>query len=479
MKLSMWMIVNRLNDYEIEIDIKKNAEPLLKSVRLIPVEHCVYLKQKDNNVICIGENDKIILHNMDIQNAFEIVADVFDFYDDWDCKMREYAEKFNYEIMINMCWTIFNNPIFFAGNNKKVLAISEQYGLDDVNDEWRYIRSYGYVSIESIQKSLDITPSYYKSHICRHNSPKILDYITSPVIYDNIACGRIVVIEKDRKINVGDEQLVNHLALIIAPSMQRLNSNQKALSGHNTLFKLLKNYWVSIDEIDMFLKYQNWTNNDILRVCVLTPKPEYTLIDNILSLVQENCLKLLPEYPIVIFQNQVIIVFNESIVPYLKAVKHLKSSIIQKYVFTSMSLPFTELRYIKFYWQQAISVVKYGKIYKQKAHFFDFYDYALDYIIDSGIEEETIFACHPDIMEMHKNNPNSIITITAYLNNKCSLLHTANELFIHRNTLVYRIKKIIDELRYNINDSYTRDYMSLSIRILSLYERKKKSNHSL
>ena len=86
--------------------------------------------------------------------------------------------------------------------------------------------------------------------------------------------------------------------------------------------------------------------------------------------------------------------------------------------------------------------------------------------------EEAAAACEPDIKRMwipeEPKGGEKIETLRVYLNNERSLIHTANELFLHRNTLVYRMKKITDTLRSDLNEVYTQDYMKLSIRVLRL-----------
>ena len=62
-----------------------------------------------------------------------------------------------------------------------------------------------------------------------------------------------------------------------------------------------------------------------------------------------------------------------------------------------------------------------------------------------------------------------IKTLFTYLNNDRSLQNTAGELYIHRNTLVYRIHRITESLTCNIDDIYSRDYIKMSIRVLRLY----------
>ena len=64
-------------------------------------------------------------------------------------------------------------------------------------------------------------------------------------------------------------------------------------------------------------------------------------------------------------------------------------------------------------------------------------------------------------------------TLRVYLSNERSLVKAAKELFVHRNTLVYRINKILEILICDLEDSYTREYMRLSIRVLRLYYRMK------
>ena len=86
-----------------------------------------------------------------------------------------------------------------------------------------------------------------------------------------------------------------------------------------------------------------------------------------------------------------------------------------------------------------------------------------------------ICACHPDILalaeEDSKNHGDRLNTLCTYLNMERSLLNTAKALYIHRNTLVYRITKIIDSLHYDIEDVYCRDYMKMTFRILKLFSR--------
>ena len=56
-----------------------------------------------------------------------------------------------------------------------------------------------------------------------------------------------------------------------------------------------------------------------------------------------------------------------------------------------------------------------------------------------------------DISEI--SNLNLLETLKCYLTNDCNLLKTSDELFIHRNTLIYRLNKIKYVLKNNLEDA--------------------------
>ena len=52
-----------------------------------------------------------------------------------------------------------------------------------------------------------------------------------------------------------------------------------------------------------------------------------------------------------------------------------------------------------------------------------------------------------------QNHTQLLSTLEIYLKNNCNLLHTADELFTHRNTIKYRLKRIEELLHRNMEDS--------------------------
>lgn len=62
-----------------------------------------------------------------------------------------------------------------------------------------------------------------------------------------------------------------------------------------------------------------------------------------------------------------------------------------------------------------------------------------------------------------KNAGNLVDTLRSYLNNNGSLVNTAQDLFIHRNTLIYRLNTIKEVLQKDLNNSSIRFQLYMSI----------------
>ena len=61
MKLSMWMIINRLSDFNINWYIESDSRPILKSARMTYAPQCLQISQMGDDVICRGRRPGLLL----------------------------------------------------------------------------------------------------------------------------------------------------------------------------------------------------------------------------------------------------------------------------------------------------------------------------------------------------------------------------------------------------------------------------------
>ena len=146
----MWMIANRLESFSPEIHIEGDDEPVLLSARLAYATNCVFVSKEKEGVICRHEDSWIRLNDMSLTQGFELVQNVFDYYEDWYDRIRELVEDRKYDEIINISWPILRNPVVLLNGNRQILGISRQYDPAEMDKEWRYLIRYGFSSAPSI-----------------------------------------------------------------------------------------------------------------------------------------------------------------------------------------------------------------------------------------------------------------------------------------------------------------------------------------
>ena len=94
------------------------------------------------------------------------------------------------------------------------------------------------------------------------------------------------------------------------------------------------------------------------------------------------------------------------------------------------------------------------------------------YLNFSSVEELNAF-CHPAVVTLRDYDRTHAVqllpTLSAFLKNDRDVQATASELFVHRNTLAYRLKKILEMCPLDLDDFNTRHRLLESILVMENY----------
>ena len=90
----------------------------------------------------------------------------------------------------------------------------------------------------------------------------------------------------------------------------------------------------------------------------------------------------------------------------------------------------------------------------------------------------TTYFLDPLIQYDQKNDSNLMLTLMAYLDNHQNLATTSRQLFIHRNTLLYRVEKIESLLGYSLNEGNAQFNLSLAIKLQTSFEQRNDTNEN-
>ena len=492
MKLSMWMLANRLTSFDLELHIKNNAKQVLKSARQVYANDCAVVTARGSNVICYDASDvanQIIIKNMSVTQGMELIQSVFDFYQDWMDEIKRLLEVFNYQKVIDLSWNVFHNPIILFNGNHRVLAMSRHYANDEMGIEWSYLKEYGYPSMEHFQvmRGNNMLRDVEYAQLFAFAKSNSSNAMSSPIRFRDKICGRLTILEKDRKFNQGDVELLNILVNELRLPLAEQKSEDQTLSEINfdCLGNLLDGTGTNMQSLTFLLSYLEWSMNDyykVYKIQILENRDALQVKERFfLETLRRNtmgCAVLKKEKG-----GELYVIHNLHHSPGSAVRERLLSLALYNRFFLTESLEFQGIYHLNFLREQADYAMELIRIYhyapytaSKRLECVSFYNCAVEYLITSGNLGKSMYALHPDILrlwrERSKDKEHKLDTYICYLENGRSLKKAAEQLHLHRNTLVYRINKIQESLHYRSDDLYTMDYIRLSIRILHILEKR-------
>lgn len=485
MKLSMWMIANRLSSFDLELSIDEKAPAVLNSARLAYATNCVHVYPEKDYVVCNGEGNIIKIHNMTITQAFEIVQGVFDYFEDWAHQISLAIKDRDYQEVINLSWQVFRNPLVLFDGNNKILGITRQYASDALDSEWAYLSKYGYSSLNSIQmmkrKYNSVTFHRHGFQTYKFADDTMIKYpgVFYGLYWNDICCGHLNLLCADRPLNEGDYQMLEQLAKLLEPSLGQ--SYYKQILNHNNVFyNILFGKPYDDKKLAMQLAYQQWKEDDTYHLVLIqmTETSGKQEKKRNLDILVQTISQQFPQYVVLKKNPYVLLLTNNDLSGDPSAMQFFRDLAANNPILIGFSIPCHGLKQANKLHQQAKAAIYYGSLEKPEEKFYHFFDYALDFMIDSPSLHDCVSACMPGVTElwkMHQNTGDEMLTtLKCFLDNERSASRTSAALYTHRNTILYRIQKIQDILQCNLDDVYVRDYCKMSLRTLELYHRKNK-----
>lgn len=489
MRLSMWMIANRLHALEPEVNIKSDAPMELRGARNVMAPNCVHVYEKGNYVYIQYGEDYIRLHDIEYNYVFNIVQGIFEFYNDWTEMVQQAIFEMDFQKLLDECWFFVGNPVILLDGNNRCLAMCSQYADDEVDSEWSYVAKNKYSSLNFIKK---MRRSYPVVDMYRKNSVQLLrkeqmdvyyDTLTTAIYYQDYYCGRLNVLAKEREFNYGDIQVLEYILKIITPSLYMLQNQDNLYLNKNIFHDLLKGKEVSANLLKAQLDYLDWKAEDVFQVCLITVAKEYQDVGS-RSLISNQIRRNTANVYVTTLKDAVMCIFNLRFVGREGLAECVKQILHKDIGYTiGFSNPMRGLDQLARYYEQAQAAITYGKLLNPKKHNFYFYDYALYYMLENSDVPRLYCAMNSDIKMLDELDQTTgsgwLQLLRCFFDNECSLVNTAKAAFVHRNTLVYRLNKLSELMHYDWHNNYNRDYMKQSILLLDFYRKKYGKNADL
>lgn len=437
-------------------------------------------------IICIGGNppityfvDKcisfILKDNTDIFTVFNLVQQIFDKYDEWDEGLKNIINtNASIKELVEFSFPVFENPIMVIDSNFHYLAYSS---IIDTKDELADLRpdKNGNIRTDGLVEYLNNHRMYMTISEPFIMTVRNVQHFSFNLFEKNVYAGNLTIpfiLQPQRQ---SDIVLAQYLAKVIESSFKKYST---ILSSRANILKEILRDLLNCFPVDSTrMQYLEGSNYDGQYICIKTKfgnrshKVPVEIICNIIENSFSGCVSFEYDSSIVTFIDIKAIPYDEKTLADLLK-KLLKKMSLQ----AGVSYPFTNLSMARLYYRQASIALEMGYAVNPDLRYYPFHDYVLLHMMSQCMGEfplELLLSKGIFLLLEHdiESQTNYIETLRTYLNNNMNITKTAEDLFIHRSTLLERLKRIESLLKIDLKDPDQRLLLLISLKIIETNEK--------
>jgi phosphoribosyl-AMP cyclohydrolase len=422
-------------------------------------------------------NDYLLVGDSNAETLINEVLAAFDFYNTWEQSLWEASDTSTaLQEIINLSENVFGFPARIMGIDGRVLAISERFGPDDVDERWKQTYETRFVQLRSVSTPVitpegdylpewDVTPKRY----CAFLNDQRFYYIAANIKVDDEVVAAFMMQEFGRELSDAQCQLAAVFCEVLQTTLKAKTDNGRGLSLRSKaaiLHDLLEGQPLTDDyakKIEVF---------DCDKDCLLISLQN--ILGNAPIIRTRSMLTKIREFAI---QN-ITLEYNDQIISVIcnerrdEFIDTLLLAINPRYYLVGLSLPFRGWGALPLHYRQASFAIDMGAgvagVYNSK-------DYAYQQLVKMLAEQNSSWEfCHPGVLALQrydeKQHTEFARTLYHFIANERSLTSTSRALHIHRNTLIYRIKRINELLESDLQDPDERMFIYISFQLLKYLE---------
>lgn len=385
--------------------------------------------------------------------------------------------------LVNQASAILNNPlIVFHGNMRNCTKALNSFTTTwreegchatEISERKGILLSCINEYLQRLNELSEQTGRYYDKFVyCQEIQCNIMIHT---IQINNFDMATLVIIEKDSNQLDMDIHVIQVFIGLLAQELQKATyyMDNQGDTKASFLINLLSDLHPSEKYIQRALRILSYEIREKKYIIIVRFSRQYDLD---IALLLYRFQSLLTGELYTIYQNQLVILChrdkNQEIGDFL--LKNMSELALRYHLLIGISQEFFELTEIRRYYHQAEKALRYGESLDRKntKHpLYYFHDYTLVEMLSICGKNETLLDfCNEKILQLmrydQKMHTNYFPTLYEYVENCFNVRRTAEALFIHKNTLIYRIDKIKKIINYDFTDSWENFTLYLSFRIL-------------
>lgn len=441
--------------------------------------HCIFsdsvkkgcLDTSRGNVGIVAESDFGFAFN----TAFQIVAGSHK--DDYYESMMSTLDRVrDVDTLIDIGSQTFGASLVFIDRDFRILSYSTQIPVTD--ELWKKNIERGYCDYEFIQtvkslKSVQMADSTMTPiEVSCSSSP--FQKFSSRVYCHDIWIGFLIVIEGYESYRPEHVEMLRILSGVVgyavmkyAPAYLHMTSDY-----HRFLYNLI----IGADAASLPEAYRHLTFPSSLQVlyCKATRDGQLFPREGELS---ESMTMILPGCHVISQRDYAIIIGSTEILSKIGTIAGLFPEKCR--VRIGVSLPFSNIDTLRSHYQEAKDAFDTGVMLDPDIQIYTFEDYGMYVMFRTVSDHEDLGRyLHPALPKLaeydRENGTNLERTLHTYLKCACNTTETAEALYMHRNSVIYRLHRVEDLCDLDLGDTDTRFRLRLSFAISNVINHKRK-----
>ncbi|MBQ3292051.1 MAG: helix-turn-helix domain-containing protein [Mogibacterium sp.] len=442
---------------------------------------CIITDQNDinnagvagGNIALVPENDFGYVFN----SVFQMVADSHKdrFY---DSLMRTLDGVRNVDALIDIASQAFGASLIFIDRDFRIQGYSTQIPVTD--KLWKRNIEQGYCDYEFIKavkslKSVQMSDSSMSAiEVSCTSSP--FKKFSCKVFCRDIWVGYIIVIENNESYRPEHAEMLKTLSGVLGYAVMKYEPNYLYMTSeyHSFLYNLI----IGADISSLPEAYRNLSFPSEMQVfyCRATANKQAFPQERDLT---NHLASVFPDCHVIGRRHSAAILGSHSM---LSRVGLMLSAFPSEcHVKVGTSLPFEDISELKSHYDEAHDAFELGETIDPDLSIYTFEDYGLYVMLRTVESSENLSRyLHPALPKLAAydldNGSNLELTLHTYLKCACNTTETAESLFLHRNSVIYRLRRIEELCGIDLNDTDLRFRLRLSFAINNVINGKRKWN---
>ena len=507
MKLNLQIIKEDLNDLKFKSRIlddyltRQLTHPVFFTPDAILSEDRLYIIEAEKmpgilnlknrpSFVCIGVPPNYLLTSncnvlyttepIHLHELLNRLTDLYEIYSRWEKRLQSINnQRLPLQSLGEASIDIFNNPISLYESNFKAVFIAVDKNVPIPESYVAVASTYDYLSIAEVNK-LNSDPEYNEA--ATKTEPDIYSdriYGFRTLFYNIRSNGefiaRLCIDEIVRPFTDRDCALITVLADAIQIGLHQkdLNNLNQPRELQAVLKRLLEHKLVPSEKIEAVLRENKWAVNDrYFCICIEQIHPDKNedpmtaLAYHLSHINNNNCY--------IIYQDSLILLFNlsKSTAAQNEILDLFDLQLESNGINAGVSAVFSDFKNFYYYYLQALNAVSIGKHHDRSSCLFNFEDYILPFVV-SKCNVKTIpeLFCPAGLLRLLEydavKGTDYANLLRIHLENNMHIAVTTRQTFLHRSTFIYRIEKILDILKMDLNNSDVRLTLLMAFKILN------------